>query len=470
MKKIIKNWSYLTVSDAFNQVFQFLVLYKLARELNPDGYGAFNIVYAISMIFWVFANFGMSQIVVREIARNNETSYSLIRKFFIIRLWATVLSVVVLFFYFLFFRSSADSIIIISTIVITISLTAFDFAESIAFGKQIMKYTSFINIGMLFLWAGYLWILPKAYYSIINVLIAYSFLIFLKAFAYYIVLKKLGLLKKNNVPDPHSFKKIIQMCLPYLWLWGIGQLMTQVPLLLLEGNSNDTEVGLFSLGMRLILPLIFTVNTAMKAIFPALSKLSLENDQKFKNSINDGALLIIFFGTLAAFFVALISPYLIPLLFGNAYFASVASFNLLIWFGVVYALDILLGTALSASDRQNTLAILATVDFIVSMPLLYYGSFQGSFGLSVMRFLSGMIVIFYHWIVFRKLLGKSFNAIDWIYLLFFFGSICFLSVETFGINIYLKIIIVLVLTSVYFLYKNTKFYKIPLIIKKQLLG
>lgn len=55
MNKLLKNWSYLLLSDISQSVINFFVFMLLARKLTPVGYGEFNVILAIVAIFSVVA-------------------------------------------------------------------------------------------------------------------------------------------------------------------------------------------------------------------------------------------------------------------------------------------------------------------------------------------------------------------------------------------------------------------------------
>jgi len=258
------------------------------------------------------------------------------------------------------------------------------------------------------------------------------------------------------------------MCIPYLWLWGIGIIGVQIPILMLANNSGDEQVGLFSVGWYLVIPLTLLIRSALRAIFPILSGFSLKDPERFKRIVLNGTIFIVFIGTFAAFLLSIFSEYYIPLLFGIKYFPSVRVFNLLIWFGVIYALDILLGNALSASDKQNLLAVLATIDIIISIPILYYFSFAGAYGLAKAKLIIGFAILCYHWIIFKKILGTSFHSSTWIILIIYIVSIGSISIFGFIQQNFIKVILCLIITTVLYIIPNSPFKKIPILIKSNL--
>ena len=468
MKKFVKNWSYLVLSDVITKAFGFFATILLARNLSPAGYGNYNVILAVSAIFTVVANFGMTQVITREIARRTEISGNLFFRALAIRFVSSFLAILGIIGYFLILEPQVDRMIILFTCIITISITAWDLAESIAFGRQIMKYSAVINSFASFVWIVVLFILPKNYFTILNVILIFSIIDVLKALVYFVILRKQNFLIKVETEFLPNYKNIITMSLPYLWLWGMGIFSNQIPVLFLSQNTNAEEVGYYSIGLRLLIPITLVTSTAMKAVFPNLSKLYKENSERFQKIISDGSILILFFGSIVAAILTLFSKYFIPFLFGETYYNAIMPFNFLIWYMIIYSLDVLIGTALSASDRQFTLALLGTIDFLIAIPILYYGSIKGAYFLAMAKLIIGGILVTYHWIVIKNIIGKYFNILSWLIIISYMLFLIYFSFSNYHFSDFLKFLIIGMLTVIYLFYRRSPFNVILNIIKEGL--
>lgn len=464
MKNFLRNWSYLLFSDIITKFFGFFATIILARNLSPAGFGTYNVIIAISSIFTVIANFGMSQVITREIARKMDISGNMFFRVIIIRLIATMLAIFGVIMYYIILKPQFDEFIIIITCIITISLTAWDLAESIAFGRKLMKYSAIINSISSFLWLISLFLLPKYFFSLFNVLLILAIIDVIKVGIYFLLIKNRKYLNKVPVDLFTSKREIIKMSLPYLWLFTIGIFRTQIPIILLSQNSNQEEVGYFSVGLRFILPIIMITSTAMKALFPDLSKLYKDNITNFQNIIRYSSILIISIGSILAVIFTMISSFLIPLLFGSEYIKAVQPFNFLIWYIVIYSLDVLLGTSLSSSNKQNTLALLGTIDFIISFPVLYYFSMKGAEYLAFSYIILSLILISYHWIIFKKLLGVYFKKYSWLYLMLFWFNLALITNIQDIFSISIQITLIIITTLIFYYLPNSPLKEIPSII------
>ena len=82
VNRVFKNWSYLFSSDIIQQLLGFFILIKLARELSPEIYGLYGVILSLAAIFSVIANFGSSNVIIRQISLNCLSTKEFIKKLF----------------------------------------------------------------------------------------------------------------------------------------------------------------------------------------------------------------------------------------------------------------------------------------------------------------------------------------------------------------------------------------------------
>ena len=68
-RQVVRNSLFGVVSQVVGGGLFFLVAIIIARRLGPDGYGPFSFVFAFVTVFQMLADFGLTNILVREIAR-----------------------------------------------------------------------------------------------------------------------------------------------------------------------------------------------------------------------------------------------------------------------------------------------------------------------------------------------------------------------------------------------------------------
>jgi len=457
MSKVLKNWSYLLISDVIQQVIGFVVVILLARKLSPDGYGLFNVIISVATIFSVVAQFGMSNVVIRELSLNPETTASFIKKIIIpFRILSFVVAIIAFFIYNTI-NVTVDDTRSIYIVLIILNLSLWNFSESIAFGHEVTKYSSILNIFVSIVWLISILAIPEKFLVVNTILLVYCLLHFVRGVSYVAIISKVFYLpqlfksKKTTLSRLQFFK----MVLPYVWLILIGTLSLELPIQFLNKNASLNEVGYFAVGYKLMIPISIAVSTAFKAMFPMFTKLYALDKLEFENKLKTGFSLILVFGTLIAIVLSLVSKYFIPVVFGENYSNSVLVFNFLIWFSVISILDALLSNGLSSAYKERVLAVLATIDIIIMLPLLYYASHFGAWALALVKLSTGIVFLGYHLYVFIKILKVDiFNKNLLILLSFYFFSmtVCLL------INSELyQVLILSIITFSIFKIKNSPF-------------
>jgi O-antigen/teichoic acid export membrane protein len=75
-RTILKNTIWLFTAEGITNISRFILAVFMARALGPLDYGKFNFANAIVAILIIFANFGLVEIIVRELSQKEEKIYS----------------------------------------------------------------------------------------------------------------------------------------------------------------------------------------------------------------------------------------------------------------------------------------------------------------------------------------------------------------------------------------------------------
>ncbi|MGB2842408.1 MAG: oligosaccharide flippase family protein [Halobacteriota archaeon] len=70
VQAIAKNTAALAISHIITSILGFFLLIYLARYLGEVGFGKYSFALSFTTLFVVFANLGMNNYIIRELARN----------------------------------------------------------------------------------------------------------------------------------------------------------------------------------------------------------------------------------------------------------------------------------------------------------------------------------------------------------------------------------------------------------------
>lgn len=409
MSKLIRNWSYLLLSDISQAVISFFVFLFLARKLNPAGYGTLNALLALASLFSVFAlNVSSNQVISREVTLWPKTTAGIFRIAFPIRMISLVITILALVLYQTYFGETNYGLIA-ATALIVASTVLWDLAESIAFGHFVTKLTTVVSISASFIWLIIVVLLPSRDLNVTLVIWLYAGLFIIRGIVY-IIISYLKFVRGNNEKSVINLRNVVLMSMPFLWMRVVGTFGEQIPILLLKGYSGAAEVGYYAVGNRFIMPITLAVTTGLRAVFPFMTKLFYENKEKFKARLIEGFTFIFIIGGTISALLSITSGIWLPLFFGKAYQKAIEAFNYQAWFGVLLCFDLLLSTVLSSTYRQKTLAIITTIDIFIVFPLLYFGTQYGAEGMAIAKLVGVLITTFYHIIVVIFVLKIKLNS------------------------------------------------------------
>jgi len=452
MSKLIKNWSYLLLSDISQAIISFFVFMFLARKLNPEGYGTLNALLALASLFSVFAlNVSANQVISREVTLWPKTTASIFRIAFPIRMISLIAAIFALILYETYLGETNYGLIT-ATALIVAATVLWDLAESIAFGHFVTKFTTVISISASFIWLTIVVLLPARIFNV-NLVIWFYACLFIIRGVVYIVLSYTKFVSGNNDESVINIRTVIIMSMPYLWMRVVGTFSEQIPILLLKGYSGSAEVGYFAVGNRFVMPITLAVTTGLRAVFPFMTKLFQEDKEKFKQKLLEGFTFILLIGASIAAVLTLSSGIWFPMFFGNAYQKAIEVFNYQAWFGVLLCFDLLLSTVLSSTYRQKILAIITTIDIFILFPLLYFGTRFGAEGMALSKLLGVLIIVLYHIIVVIFVLKIKLNSRPFVLSSIYFIILMITSILI--MDIVIKIIITGLIIGCYSLIKTS---------------
>lgn len=446
--KVLKNFSVLTLTNILIQVISIVSSIRLARFLQPEGYGIFNLLNVQVGLFSVLAVYGLRLVIIRHIARHKEDSEIVFKISNKIRIVTTIVSILLLFVYNLLSNNSQTTFFLLILVSFLIVFqTLWDSIESIAFGNEKMQASGYINLGATIIWIISIYLVPENHFKVEVLFTIFTINQFLKSVFYYIWLKRsiLNELKSSN--DNHHINSIffIKQSNYYFILAVFSALQNQFPVLILSSQSTVDQVGIFNLGYKILSPLQMVLNMALTALYPSFSRLAIENKELFTKRIKSLLNIILIFGIWGCISFTFLSEDIVLLLYGKAYLQSASVILVQCWFTVIYAIFCTTGTVLNSFDKQKTIALLSIIQGILSLPFFYFGAKNGAYGLAMSFVIAGLFNMTYIWMVFKATLKPYLSTMYSVKYL----SILLLAILSYFIlpttlNLFYKILIIII--------------------------
>jgi len=367
-----------------------------------------------------------------------------------------------------YYKHTGESrtVVIAGAALIVVSTVLWDLAESIAFGHFVTKITTFISIIASIIWLGMVILLPDIGLTFEVVVWMYAGVFMVRGIVYILWCYK-KFIHKNREPSLISFKSLLLMSMPFLWMRVVGTFGDQIPLLILDQKIGTAEVGYYSVGNRLVMPIVLTVTTGLRAAFPFMTKLYQENKEKFNADIILSFSFVLIAGATIASGLSITSELWIPWLFGAEYDHSIDIFKYQAWSGAILCFDMVLSTVLSSTYRQKLLAIITTLDVVIIFPIIYVGIEYGGEGMALAKLIGVFIAIMMHIVLITKSMRINlFSKSLFLALLYFI----ILAVSSILLStLPLKMMVFILMLSSYSLYKSSPLRELVGIVKTRLI-
>lgn len=416
-RSFAKNFAYLFGSQVFSQALGMIALIRVARILAPAGYGYYNLVQTSASIGMVIAGLGMRNVIIRDCARNPEKIKSqYFTGLFVRLLFSSIVGMGIIFYALL-----SPHVLPISlsgfTIMLLLGLIIWDTTESISFGMQRMEFSSRTNTLGSALWLLWVWCVPASVLTVAIVSFSFALLQIIKAVL-------LGWQVKRIIPPAYALERsslrkdglsLITASLPFYWMMLLETVQGGLPVLILAQRSIPEQVGLFNIGFRLLRPLQLLFLTNITVLYPYLSKAKQKNPAQYMRAMERALKITLVIGGACAFLVSLLRKEVVYLLFGEKYAGSADAVAYQCWYTVLWAIVMLIGTSLLASDRQHLWAVLTTIFTIFTLPIIWFGAGHGATVLAAWKAVGVAITLIFIWPFFKKSLPSGFLSRDVMY-------------------------------------------------------
>lgn len=369
-KSVTKNAAVLMGSQAITWAMSFVLMLFLPRYLGSANYGYLYLANSIIGIFIVFIDFGGRYSIAKEISRAPAQAASIVVNAIGIRFYFWLLSIFVLIIFI--FVAEYPPIVNYLLLLFAFSMlwegtrkVLWSFYQ----GTEQMRYPSlgsiseqifitFFAVSLLLLGAG-----------VFVIGIIYTLGTFINFFIHAKFARKL------ITPLPkyqyNESIKLIQKGIPY-FLWSIfGIIYYRVDAIMLSFLTPASVVGWYGAAYRFFDVLMFIPSIFSIAVFPVLSRLWKSKDT-LAATTNKSIDFIIIAGIPVTIGLYYFARNITQLFYGLEGYAPSVLILQIFSIGILLVyIDMILGTAILASDKQRQWSIVALFAVIINVGLNY---------------------------------------------------------------------------------------------------
>ncbi|MFA5954525.1 MAG: flippase [Patescibacteria group bacterium] len=369
-RKIAKNTGFLTGALIIQKAIAFLFFLLIARYLGDAGTGEYVGAFAFSSLFSIGVDVGLSQVLIREIARHPEETEEYYRntlgaKIFLGTIvYSLLLLTVFLLGYFGIPHPSIHLVAIAGIIMLADSFVLTGI--SIFRGWQNLWFESVVivvqKVGVFALGALVLLVDPSPQnvaYAILGGGVV----------SYVLLARYLGArIRQPWRPawNVTTIKKLMTMALPFAVAGFFSTAYAQLDSVLLSTMQGNTAVGLYSVAAKTMNAFAFIPAAFMAALYPAMSNYFVTAPDILEKTLERSLRYLLVIGAPIAVGLFILADSFVVRL-GAAYAPSAASVRILLPSLIFVFLSYPLGALMNATNHQHWQTMAIGVSLIVDV-------------------------------------------------------------------------------------------------------
>lgn len=350
---IARNTSYLTIALVIQKIVSFTYFALLARNLGPTDLGKYYFAISFTTIFAIFIDFGLTNVLTREIAKRQEGAGKLLSNILAIKIPLAIISLlaVSLAINILPYPPLTRHLVYLSSICMILDSFTTSFFGAVR-GFHNLKYESISSViyqlivmifGLSALYAG--WSLTAVMSALVLASI-YNF-----SFSFYIIKKKLRINISPKI-DKILLKKIIIISIPF-GIYAIFQrFYTYFDTVLLSIFAGDIFVGYYQVPFKIILALQFLPMAFTASLYPAMSHYWQYNREQLIITFERALKYLIIISIPISIGVFALADKIV-LVFQSGYAGAVWPLRIVILAVLFNFIDFPAGSLLNACDQQK---------------------------------------------------------------------------------------------------------------------
>ena len=385
---------------------QLATMILMARYLGADGLGDLMYCYAVASVFLFLNNFGLNSLMIKWLAEHPEGSRGYLKNAFIIRILASVISMLLTngVGLFLVDDGSRALLFIISLyhLIMPVSIIEWYFqakgrSSFSAYGLIAGTILGFgVRIGALISGADIVWLGA-----------AYSIELIIVALVYLYLWKRLPE-KRAESEDAACIRSMVQQAMPLLLSGAVIMLYMRIDQLMLGYMAGDAEVGLYTAALRLSEAWYFVGLTILGVYFPRFLQVRKELGQVHyaKGIIKIGRILI-WGAVLLGAVTTWLADWIIDLFYGETFLSSADVLIVSIWAVVFVYMGAISSQMFVADGKQILQLYRSLLALLINVVLNYilipvHGAFGAAVALLIAQMFAGLIFnLIKNWDVFR---------------------------------------------------------------------
>jgi O-antigen/teichoic acid export membrane protein len=394
---ITKNIFVNLASDVVGRALSFIYIIIIARYLLAEGLGKYAFVFSFIELFFVFSDFGLNMILVRDVATDKKKLKEYVSKIAGLKIFLSALTALTATGAILFLDQPKDVKITVGIIALTYCLLNFrDFFSSIYQSQEKLEYAALFNIlerVITFMIGTAVIIITRSFIAFMTVfLISYLITTIVGAI---LVRKHFGKIRPSI--DTVFWKKMLVEGFPFLVTGFFYIIYFKIDTVMLSFMTEYTAVGFYNAAYSALNALYFIPGAFIAALFPVMAKNAKKNKEVIHALYQKAFLLLFAIGLPIGIGTTILSDRLIQIIYGISFMPASQALQILIWAEVIIFVSYLASYVLLSMKKQKTVMGVtifgAVFNVILNLLLIPKYNYIGA-GLATLATESAVFIVF----------------------------------------------------------------------------
>ena len=363
-RSILRSTVVLSAGQLINLGLTLATTVVIARTVGEETFGYFYWLLALLNLLALLPDFGLSPIVLREIARDQKGTGSLLGTSLLVRTCLVIVSAVLFTIAAPLAGLEGSAIVLVNFLLLNVlfssKLPIHRYSLEGVFRAQLrMKVPMVLSTldGVVLLAGALLLLHPGSPVSTVVMLYTLSnvpgFAILL-----FLVLRSEGIRLSFSMPVARD---LLRWAFPIAVYVALVALTMNVDVLLLRLYRGDAAVGIYAAATRFALPLMFLPASVVSSLFPSLAVYAERERDKMKDAFVIGLKVLLVLGVAIAVFGTVAGDTIVSLFYGDRFREAGLPLKILLWNMMVVFVSFLLTNFNIAVDRQRVNASYAAL-------------------------------------------------------------------------------------------------------------
>lgn len=332
-QKYFRNTGWMFVGQLSMIVSLFINIW-MARTLGPENFGTISYVFAFVGIFGVISNFGLMDILARDLIQHPEQKNKLLGTAARILMVGGIISFLLSCISAFIFEDKLliqFMIILYSTIFLwsPVNVISTYFQATVQAKKNTLvqitttTITSILKIFLLLTHQGIIWLI-----------LAFAFDYVLMSFFYIYSYSKSNLKFKEWYFDKNLSKVFIRLSYFIILSSATGYLLLKIDQIMIKHYMDEASVGFYAAAVKLSEIWYFIPTILCASLFPAIVNAKKVSILIYKDRLKKLFFLLFSISIIIALPTTLLASWIIKISYGSEYISSIPILQIYIWSGI----------------------------------------------------------------------------------------------------------------------------------------